>query len=130
MGDQKTSTKALFLKILGDKYPTLKILGFMMDNTGFDYSETDIAVSAGISRTKFFSEWDNLVADELVAFTQDVGQAEKRMLNSRPLASSRSPSQLGFHRPHHHYWPLGSLSLSKSGNAIPKNLFEFWETIK
>jgi hypothetical protein len=72
---------SLFLKILGGKDPTLKILDFLIDNLAFDYSKTDIAAGAGISRTTLFSVWDNLEANELVAFTREVGRAKMYKLN-------------------------------------------------
>jgi len=72
---------SLFLKVLGGKDSTLKILDFLMDNIGFDYSKTDIASGAGISRTTLFSVWENLEENELVAFTRDVGRAKMYRLN-------------------------------------------------
>ena len=75
--------ESLFLKVLGGKDPTLKILDFLMDNIGFDYSKTDIAAGAGISRTTLFSVWDNLEENELVAFTREVGRAKMYRLNMK-----------------------------------------------
>jgi len=74
---------SLFLKVLGGKDPTLKILDFLIDNLGFDYSKTDIAAGAGISRTTLFSVWENLEANELVAFTREVGRAKMYKLNMK-----------------------------------------------
>jgi len=79
----KMEEESLFLKVLGGKDPTLKILDFLMDNIGFDYSKTDIASGAGISRTTLFSVWDNLEANELVAFTRKVGRAKMYRLNMK-----------------------------------------------
>ena len=77
----KMEEESLFLKVLGGKDPTLKILDFLIDNIGFDYSKTDIAAGAGISRTTLFSVWENLEANELVAFTREVGRAKMYRLN-------------------------------------------------
>ena len=71
----------LFLKVLGGKDPTLKVLDFLIDNIGFDYSKTEIASGAGISRTTLFSVWDGLERNELVAFTRNVGRAKMYRLN-------------------------------------------------
>ena len=79
----KMEEESLFLKVLGGKDPTLKILDFLMDNIGFDYSKTDIASGAGISRTTLFSVWENLEANELVAFTREVGRAKMYRLNMK-----------------------------------------------
>jgi len=72
---------SLFLKVLGEKDPTLKILDFLIDNIGFDHSKTEIAEGAGISRTTLFSVWDGLERNELVAFTRNVGRAKMYRLN-------------------------------------------------
>lgn len=77
----KMEEGSLFLKVLGGKDPTLKILDFLMDNIGFDYSKTEIAEGAGISRTTLFSVWDGLERSELVAFTRNVGRAKMYRLN-------------------------------------------------
>ena len=74
--------ESLFLKVLGGKDPTLKILDFLIDNIGFDYSKTEIASGAGISRTTLFSVWDGLERNELVAFTRNVGRAKMYRLNT------------------------------------------------
>jgi predicted AAA+ superfamily ATPase len=79
----KMEEGSLFLKVLGGKDPTLKILDFLIDNIGFDYSKTEIASGAGISRTTLFSVWDGLERNELVAFTRNVGRAKMYRLNMR-----------------------------------------------
>ena len=73
--------ESLFLKVLGAKDPTLKILDFLMDNLAFDYSKTDIAEGAGISRTTLFTAWNTLERYELVMFTREVGRAQMYRLN-------------------------------------------------
>lgn len=78
----KMEEGSLFLKVLGGKDPTLKILDFLIDNIGFDYSKTEIAEGAGISRTTLFSVWDGLERNELVAFTRNVGRAKMYRLNA------------------------------------------------
>jgi hypothetical protein len=45
----------LFLRTLGTKSPVFRILDFLMDNKAYDYSKTDIAKGAGISRTTLSS---------------------------------------------------------------------------
>ncbi len=72
---------SLFLEVLGGKDPTLKVLDFLIDNIGFDYSKTEIAKGAGISRTTLFSVWDGLERNELGAFTRNVGRAKMYRLN-------------------------------------------------
>ncbi len=80
---EKMGVGSLFLRVLGGRDPTLKILDFLIDNLAFDYSKTDIAAGAGISRTTLFSVWDNIEANELVAFTREVGRAKMYKLNMK-----------------------------------------------
>ena len=52
-----------------------------MDNKAYDYSKTDIAKGAGISRTTLFSVWENLEKNSLVIETREVGRAKMYKLN-------------------------------------------------
>lgn len=77
----------LFLKAFGIKSPVLKILDFLMDNKAYDYSKTDIAKGAGISRTTLSSAWENLEKNGLVIETREVGRAKMYKLNlTNPIA--------------------------------------------
>jgi len=72
---------SLFLRTLGIKSPVFRILDFLMDNKAYDYSKTDIAKGAGISRTTLSSSWDNLEKNGLVKETRVVGRAKMYKLN-------------------------------------------------
>lgn len=74
--DPKDHEETLFLKAFGIKSPTLRILDFLMDNKAYDYSKTDIAKGAGISRTTLFSVWENLEKNGWVIETREVGRAK------------------------------------------------------
>ncbi|HSD58356.1 MAG TPA: winged helix-turn-helix domain-containing protein [Methanotrichaceae archaeon] len=73
--------ETLFLKAFGIKSPVLRILDFLMDNKAYDYSKTDIAKGAGISRTTLSSAWENLEKNGLVRETREVGRAKMYKLN-------------------------------------------------
>jgi DNA-binding transcriptional ArsR family regulator len=73
--------ETLFLKEFGIKSPALRILDFLMDNKAYDYSKTDIAKGAGISRTTLSSAWENLEKNRLVRETREVGRAKMYKLN-------------------------------------------------
>ncbi len=77
----RDSDETLFLKALGIKSPVLRILDFLMDNKAYDYSKTDIARGAGISRTTLSSAWENLEKNGLVKETREVGRAKMYRLN-------------------------------------------------
>ena len=73
--------ETLFLKAFGIKSPALRILDFLMDNKAYDYSKTDIAKGAGISRTTLSTAWNNLENPGLVIETREVGRAKMYKLN-------------------------------------------------
>ena len=66
----------LFLQTLGIKSPLLRILDFLMDNKAYDYTKTDIAKGARISRTTLSSIWENLEKNGLVSETRVIGRAK------------------------------------------------------
>lgn len=72
---------SLFIRELGIKSPMLKVLDFLMDNESFDYSKTDIAEGAGLSRATLFKVWPRLEALALITATRTVGQAKMYRLN-------------------------------------------------
>ncbi len=77
----RDSDETLFLKACGIKSPVLRILDFLMDNKAYDYSKTDIAKGARISRTTLSSAWENLEKNGLVKETREVGRAKMYKLN-------------------------------------------------
>ena len=55
---------------------TARMLDFLAVGRDFDYSETDIAAKAGISRQTVFREMPKLEAAGLVVLTRRVGRAK------------------------------------------------------
>ena len=80
--------ETLFLRTFGIKSPVFRILDILMDNKAYDYSKTDIAKGAGISRTTLSPAWVNLEKNGLVSETREVGRAKMYKLN---LKSPRGP---------------------------------------
>jgi hypothetical protein len=74
---------SLFIRVLGIKSPMLKILDFLMDNEVFDYSKTDIAEGAELSRATLFKVWPKLEALDLITATRTIGQAKMYKLNKQ-----------------------------------------------
>ena len=54
-----------------------------MDNEAFDYSKTDIAEGAKMSRATLFKVWPRLEALDLITATRTVGQAKMYRLNKK-----------------------------------------------
>ena len=75
--------ESLFIRELGIKSPMLKVLDFLMDNVAFDYSKTDIAEGAELSRATLFKVWPKLEALGLITATRMVGQAKMYRLNKQ-----------------------------------------------
>lgn len=75
--------ESLFLREFGIKSPMLKVLDFFMDNESFDYSKTDIAEGAELSRATLFKVWPKLEALGLITATRMVGQAKMYRLNKQ-----------------------------------------------
>ena len=73
--------ESFFVKALGSS-PLIKVLDFLIENRIFDYSKTDIAREAGISRATLDSFWDNLIKLELVKPTRTIGRAVLYKLNT------------------------------------------------
>lgn len=79
--------ESVFLQAFGKKSPVLRILDFLMDNLGSDYSKTEIAKGSDLSRGTLFSVWPRLEALELVVLTREVGRAKMYKLNKKnPIA--------------------------------------------
>jgi len=79
----KLMDESLFIRELGIKSPMLKVLDFLMDNEAFDYSKTDIAEGAKMSRATLFKVWPRLEALDLITATRTVGQAKMYRLNKK-----------------------------------------------
>lgn len=82
-GVDKLMDESLFIRELGIKSPMLKALDFLMDNEAFDYSKTDIAEGAEMSRATLFKVWPRLDALDLITATRTVGQAKMYRLNKK-----------------------------------------------
>ncbi len=77
------SDETLFLTFFGTKNPVLKVLDFLIDNEAFDYSKTDIAKVAGISRATLFNIWEILEGNDIVIATREIGRAKMYRLNKK-----------------------------------------------
>jgi len=75
--------RTLFLKILGKNSPIVRIIDFLTDNEAFDYSKTEIAKGAGISRTTLHKVWKVLEELGIVVETRKVGRAKMYKLNKK-----------------------------------------------
>lgn len=73
--------KSLLIQLTGDT-PISRIIDFLIENKGLDFSKTQIAEGAGISRTALFKYWDTVEKFGIVKVTRTFGKAKLYTLNS------------------------------------------------
>jgi len=69
--------------LIGQDSPILKVIAFLIRNREYDYSKTDIAKGAKISRTTLFKIWNTLEKLDIVRETRNVGKAKMYKLNEK-----------------------------------------------
>ena len=74
--------KSLLLNLTGDM-PLFRIIDFLLENKGMDFSKTDIARGAGISRASLFNYWNELENHGIVKVTRSFGKTRLYTLNSK-----------------------------------------------
>ena len=70
----------IFREALGDS-PVIRVLDFLIEGRGLDYSLTDIAENANIVWTTLHRIWDNLLRLNIVIPTREIGRAKLFKLN-------------------------------------------------
>ena len=74
--------KSLLLNLTGDM-PLFKIIDFLLENKGMDFSKKDIAKGAEISRASLFNYWNELERYGIVKVTRSFGKTKLYTLNSK-----------------------------------------------
>ena len=70
----------IFREALGDS-SVIRVLDFLIEGRGLDYSLTDISENAHVSWTTLHRIWDQLVRLEFVIHTRKIGRAKLYKLN-------------------------------------------------
>lgn len=73
--------KSLLVQFMGDT-PLSRIVDFFVENKGLDFSKSQIAEGAGISRTALFKYWGIIENFGLVKVTRAFGKAKLYTLNT------------------------------------------------
>jgi len=81
MGNEE---KSAFLEYFGD-YPLMRVLDFLIESRGMDYSMTEIAKNSGVGWTAFSEIWPQLIEKNVVKFTRKIGNAKLYKLNLENL---------------------------------------------
>ena len=69
------SEKSLLLNLTGEM-PLFKVIDFLLDNKGMDFSKKDIAKGAEISRASLFHYWEELEKRGIVRVTRRFGKTK------------------------------------------------------
>jgi len=72
--------KSLLLNLTGEM-PLFKIIDFLLDNKGMDFSKLDISKGAEISRASLFNYWNEIEKHGIVKVTRSFGKTKLYTLN-------------------------------------------------
>ena len=72
--------KSLFVEFMGDS-PIMKIMDYLITERELDFSITDMAENARIGRATLYRLWDDLIKNEIILHTRDIGKAKLFKLN-------------------------------------------------
>jgi len=76
--------QSLFIEFMGDS-PVIRVLDYLLTERELDFSITDIAENAGIGRATLYRIWDDLIKNEIIVHTRDIGKARLFRLNTQNL---------------------------------------------
>jgi len=74
--------KSLFIEFMGDS-PVIRVLDYLLTERELDFSMTDLANNARIGRATLYRIWDNLIKNEIIFHTRDIGKARLFKLNAK-----------------------------------------------
>lgn len=72
--------KSLLIKFLGYT-PFLQVMDFLIQNSIFDYTKTDIAENSDISRASLYKIWPELEQYEIIKESRKIGNTTLYKLN-------------------------------------------------
>ena len=78
----------IFREALGNS-PVIRVLDFLIEGRGLDYSLTDIAENANIGWTTLHRIWDKLLELNMVTPTREIGRAKLFKLNEENPAMEK-----------------------------------------
>ena len=80
--NSKMEEKSLLLNLTGDM-PLFKIIDFLLENKGMDFSKSDIAKGSGISRASLFNYWNEIEKHSIVKVTRSFGKTRLYTINTK-----------------------------------------------
>ena len=82
------SDKSLLLNLTGE-LPLFKIIDFLLEGKGVDFSKSDIAEGAEISRASLFNHWNEIEKHGIVKVTRSFGKTKLYTLNHKNPVTKR-----------------------------------------
>ena len=79
--ETKGLAKSLLVQFLGES-PTVKIIDFLIENKGIDYSKKDVIEGSEVSRASLFKNWDRFEKFGIVRVTRSFGKTKLYTLNT------------------------------------------------
>ncbi|MFC1691326.1 hypothetical protein ACFL0W_04030 [Nanoarchaeota archaeon] len=80
--------KSLLLQLTGE-LPLFKVIDFLVDNKGSDFSKKEIAEGSDISRASLFNYWKELELHGIVRKTRQYGKTKLYTLNTKSIITKR-----------------------------------------
>jgi len=71
------------------KSPKSKIVDFLIENKGMDFTKKDVAEGAGISRASLFNYWDELELYGIIRTKRKFGKTKLYTLDSQNIITKR-----------------------------------------
>lgn len=80
--------KSLLIQLTGEM-PLFKILDFLVENGGIDFTKKDISAGAGISKASLFNYWPELEKYNIVRVTRTFGKTKLYTLNNESMITKK-----------------------------------------
>jgi DNA-binding IclR family transcriptional regulator len=80
--------KSLLLRLTGEM-PFFRIIDFLIENKGMDFTKKDISEGAGISRASLFNYWKELERHNIVRVTRQFGKTKLYTLNAKNMIARK-----------------------------------------
>ena len=80
--------KSLLLGLTGEM-PLFRVIDFLLDNKGMDFTKSDIAQGSEISRASLFNYWKALEQYGIVKVTRRFGKTKLYTLDSKSMVTKR-----------------------------------------
>ena len=80
--------QSLLLRLTGEM-PLFKVIDFLIENKGMDFTKTDIAEGASIARASLFNYWPVLEDYNIVRVTRKFGKTKLYTLNTKSMITKR-----------------------------------------